>query len=134
MAIRFEKLTIKAQEAVQRAQELAADRGNPQIEPLHLLAALVAEEEGVVRPILAKIGANVQQLERTVSGELNHLPKTSGGSSPGLSDGLNKVFEAAQRQAGSMKDDFVSTEHLLLALAQVDTKAKSLLKLNAIDE
>ncbi len=58
MAIRFDKLTLKAQEALQQAQTLAADRGNPQIEPLHLLAALVAETEGIVGPILEKIGAN----------------------------------------------------------------------------
>jgi ATP-dependent Clp protease ATP-binding subunit ClpB len=61
MAFRFDKLTIKAQEAVQRAQELAADRGNPQIDPLHLLAALLVEEEGIVKPLLDKIGVNLNQ-------------------------------------------------------------------------
>ena len=60
---------------MQRAQELAAERGNPQIEPLHLLAALLAESEGVVRPILEKIGANRAQLEKIVDAELEHLPK-----------------------------------------------------------
>jgi ATP-dependent Clp protease ATP-binding subunit ClpB len=134
MAIRFDKLTIKAQEAIQRAQALAADRGNPQIEVLHLLAALVAEGEGVVRPILEKIGANRAQLEKIIQAELGHLPKSSGGSPPQLGDSAVKVIEAAQSLADSMKDDFVSTEHLLLALAQVDSKAKSVLKLNAIDE
>ena len=58
MAFRFDKFTLKAQEAVQRAQDLAADRGNPQIDPLHLLAALLGENEGVVKPILDKIGVN----------------------------------------------------------------------------
>ena len=78
MAFRFDKLTIKAQEAVQRAQELAADRGNPQIEPLHLLAGLVAETEGVIRPVLEKIGANRGQLDKVLQGELKQLPTASG--------------------------------------------------------
>ena len=134
MAIRFDKLTIKAQEALQRAQALAADRGNPQIEALHLLAALLAEHEGVVRPILEKIGVNRAQLEKIVDAELGHLPKVSGGAQPQLGDSALKVIEAAQKLAESMKDEFVSTEHLLLALAQVDTKAKNVLKLNAVDE
>ncbi len=134
MAIRFDKFTIKAQEALQRAQSLAADRGNPQIEALHLLAALVAESEGVVQPILEKIGANRGQLDKIIDAELSHLPQASGGAMPQLGDSAEKVLEAAQKQADTMKDDFVSTEHLLLALAQVDTKAKNVLKLNAIDE
>ena len=134
MAIRFEKFTIKAQEALQRAQALASDRGNPQIEPIHLLAALVAESEGVVGPILEKIGANRAQLEKIIEAELGHLPKVAGGASPQLGDTLNKVFEAAQKQADTMKDEFVSIEHLLLALAQVDSKAKNVLKLNAISD
>jgi ATP-dependent Clp protease ATP-binding subunit ClpB len=134
MAVRFDKFTIKAQEALQGAQGLAADRGNPQIEAIHLLAALVAETEGIVRPIFEKIGVNQAQLERIVESELNHLPKASGGAMPQLGESATKVLEAAQKQADTMKDEFVSTEHLLLALAQVDTKAKNVLKLNAIDD
>ena len=84
MAFRFEKLTIKAQEAVQRAQELASEAGNPQIEPVHLLAALLGESEGIVRPVLEKMGANIGQLEHIVDAELKHLPKSSGGSPPGV--------------------------------------------------
>src|SRR5436190_14355935 len=114
MAFRFDKLTVKAQEAVQRAQDLAADKGNPQIDPLHLLAALLAESEGVVRPIIDKIGAPRQQLEKIIDAEFNHLPKVSGGAPPGISQDLNKVLEAAAAEAGTMKDEFVSTEHLLL--------------------
>ncbi|MEX2167989.1 MAG: ATP-dependent chaperone ClpB [Pirellulales bacterium] len=132
MPFRFEKLTTKAQEAVQRAQELAADAGNPQVEPIHLLAALVAEQEGVVRPVLEKIGSNVSQLERIISAELKHLPKSSGGAQPQPSRELMTVLEAAQAEATTMKDEFVSTEHLLLALTKTKTKAQELLKLNAI--
>ena len=134
MAFRFDKLTIKAQEAVGRAQQLAADRGHSQIDPLHLLAGLTSEGEGIVGPILDKIGVNRQQLERTIQAELGHFPRSSGGSGPNVSQALQQVFEAAERLATQMKDEFVSSEHLLLALATVDSKAKNVLKLNAIDE
>src|SRR5688500_17843120 len=108
MAFRFDKLTIKAQEAVQRAQEIAADAGNPQIDAVHLLAALVREEEGIVRPLVDKIGANRRQLETIVDGELKHFPKSSGGSQPQAAPSLMNVLEGAQREATAMKDEFVS--------------------------
>ncbi|RIK83001.1 MAG: ATP-dependent chaperone ClpB [Planctomycetota bacterium] len=132
--MRFDKFTIKAQEAVQRAQELAADRGNPQIDGLHLLAALLDETEGLVAPVLAKIGANRAQLDKMVDDEIGHLPKVSGGSPPQPSSDLMAVFEGAQRQAEAMKDDFVSTEHLLLALLKTKNKAQGILQVNAIGE
>src|SRR4029078_6257393 len=92
MAFRFEKLTHKAQEAVQRAQELASEAGNPQMEPAHLLAALLDEgSEGIVRPVLEKLGANIGQLEKIVDSELKHLPRSSGGSPPGVGAQLSKV-------------------------------------------
>ncbi|MCI0491820.1 MAG: ATP-dependent chaperone ClpB [Planctomycetes bacterium] len=132
MPFRFDKLTIKAQEAVARAQELATEAGNPQIEPLHLLAAIVGEDAGIVRPVLDKIGANVPQLEKIIAAERNHLPKASGGVPPQLSSPLSKVLDAAQAEADAMKDEFVSTEHLLLALADARSKAQDILQLNAI--
>jgi len=134
MAFRFDKLTIKAQEAVQGAQDLAADAGNPQIDAVHLLGALLREEEGIFWPLLDKIGVNRRQLETIVDGELKHFPKSSGGSQPQAAQSLMNVLEGAQREAAAMKDEFVSVEHLVLALAKTDTKAKQLLKLNAIDE
>src|SRR3954454_7458892 len=132
MAFRFDKLTVKAQEAVQRPQELASEAGNPQMEPIHLLAALLDETEGIVRPVLEKMGANTGQLETIVDAELKHLPRSSGGSPPGISSQLSKVLDAAQSEADGMKDDFVSTEHLLLALAGTPSKAQDVLQLNAI--
>ena len=75
MAIRFDKFTAKSQEAVQAAQSLAQDRGNPQMEPLHLLAGLLAEREGIVDAVLGKIGANRGQLQRIVEADLSKLPK-----------------------------------------------------------
>ncbi|MGD0653770.1 MAG: ATP-dependent chaperone ClpB [Thermoguttaceae bacterium] len=135
MAFRFDKLTLKAQEAVAAAQSLAADKGNPQIDPLHLLAALLAEKDGgIIGPILDKIGVNRAQLDKIVQAELGHFPKTSGGAPPQPGSELNKVLEAAQREAEAMKDEFVSTEHLLLALTKVDSKAKNVLKLNAVTD
>ena len=134
MAFRFDKLTIKAQEAVARAQELAAEAGNPQIEPVHLLSALLQEDGGIVRPVLEKIGANLRQLETIVEADLKHMPRTSGGSQPGASQQLQKVLDAAQAEADGMKDDFVSTEHLLLALTGTKSKAQEILQLNAIDK
>ncbi|MBU4272007.1 MAG: ATP-dependent chaperone ClpB [Planctomycetes bacterium] len=134
MAFRFDKLTLKAQEAVARAQELAADRGHAQIDPLHLLAALLAESDGIVGPILEKIGVNRGQLDQVVQAEMKHFAKVSGGAPPQGSRELNQVLKTAQREADAMKDEFVSTEHLLLALAKVDSKAKNVLNLNAVTD
>jgi ATP-dependent Clp protease ATP-binding subunit ClpB len=134
MAFRFDKLTLKAQEVVVMAQELATDRGNAQIDPLHLLAALLTENDGIVGPILERIGVNQQHLDSIIQAELEHFVQVSGGAPPQGSRELNQVLEAAQREADGMKDEFVSTEHLLLALPKVDSKAKNILKLNAVTE
>jgi ATP-dependent Clp protease ATP-binding subunit ClpB len=134
MAFRFDKFTIKAQEAVQAAVELAASRGNPQVTPVHLLQALVAEREGIVRPLLEKIGVDRGHLERIIEAEVAHLPKVSGGAQPQPDQELVRVFEAATTESHQMKDEFVSTDHLLLALAKVPSKARNLLQLAAIGE
>ncbi|MBX7169236.1 MAG: ATP-dependent chaperone ClpB [Pirellulales bacterium] len=134
MAFRFDKFTIKAQEAVQRASNLAADRGNAQIEPLHLLAGLLAETDGLVRPLIDKIGANRGQLDQVVSADLARLPSSSGGATPQLSSVAAQILSAAQQEADTMKDEYVSTEHLLLALTKTDSPAKRLLKLHAIGD
>ena len=134
MAFRFDKFTHQSPGGRPARQDLAADAAIRRSIPLHLLAALLAEDEGIVEPMLDKIGVNRAQLDRIVEAELNHFPKGSGGGPPQPSQALMQVFEAAQREAGTMKDEFVSTEHLLLALAKADSKAKSMLKLNAIGE
>ncbi|MCE9547071.1 MAG: ATP-dependent chaperone ClpB [Planctomycetia bacterium] len=134
MSFRFDKLTIKSQEALQRAQGLAADRGNAEVGPLHLLAALLEDAGGVIGAILGRIGANRDQLVQMVQSELGHLPKVSGGSEPRVDKKLQDVLEDARKQADTMKDDFISIEHLLLALSRVESKAQSLLKLCAISE
>jgi len=134
MAFRFDKLTIKAQEAVAQAQNLAMESGHPEVDALHLLQALLQESEGVVQPILRKIGVNREQLHKMVSAELDRFPKATGGSTPQVSAGLREILERSAREAGAMKDEFVSTEHLLAALTQVDSKAKKILELNGVRE
>jgi len=134
MPFRFDKFTIKAQEAVQNAVELAGERGNPQVTPVHLLHALVAEREGIVRPLLEKIGTDRGHLERIIEAELSHLPKVQGGAQPQPDQELVKVFDTASTESNTMKDEFVSTDHLLLALAKVPSKAKNVLQLAAIGE
>ena len=134
MAFRMDKLTIKAQESLAAAQSIALDRGNPEIDPLHLLAALLAEREGMVGPILERIGVNRDQLSSIVEAELGHFPKVTGASQPGINASLMRTLEAAASIAGEMTDEFVSTEHLLLALARTESKAKNVLRLNAVEE
>ena len=134
MAVRFDTFTIKAQEAVQRAIEVAAERGNPQATPVHLIHALVAEREGIVRPLLEKIGVDRAHLERIIEAELSHLPRVQGGAQPQPDQELMKVFEGAVAESGVMKDEFVSTDHLLLALAKTPSKAKNVLQLGGVAE
>ena len=134
MPFRFDKLTQNAQEAVAGGQRLAGDRGNPEYDSLHLLAALLAEKDGVVRPLFEKIGVNLQQLTGLVDSELARFPSASGGSQPNPNAALRKTLDAAADEAERMKDDFVSVEHLILALAKSEGKAKNLLQLNGIRE
>lgn len=135
MAFRFDKLTVKAQEAVQQAQQLAQDHGHQQLQPLHLLAALLREDQGIVKPLIQKIGANLLQLESMVEGELQRLPKVSGvAQEVSLGSAALKVLEKAQDLATKMKDSFVSTEHLLLAITEVDDQAKRLLEMNGVEQ
>ncbi len=120
MPIRWDKLTVKAQEAVQRSSELAAQTGNPELLPLHLLAALVEDREGVVAPVLEKIGAGPQAVLAEANREIERLPRVSGGAAqPALSPATQRLLDQAFKEADIFKDDYVSTEHLLLAMAQL---------------
>ena len=130
--MRFDKLTVKAQEAVVRAQEMAQERGHSEITPLHLLSALTAEEGGVVGPILQKLGANLGRVRQLVESELQRLPKTSG-TQLGMGRVTDEIFTRAQKEAERLKDEYVSTEHLLLALSDVKSEAKELLSLNGVN-
>jgi ATP-dependent Clp protease ATP-binding subunit ClpB len=116
--MRLDKFTVKAQEALQAAQSLADQRDHQAVEPEHLLAALVQQVEGVVGPLLAKLGARPETIQRQLEAELNGLPKVRGGSGQYLGERLRAALERAQAEAERLKDEYVSTEHVLIALAQ----------------
>ncbi len=132
MAFRFDKLTTKAQGLVAEAQSQASAAGNPEIDPLHLLAAMLNETDGITRPLLAKINVDAAQIVKLVASELTRLPAVSGGRQPSVSPALQKSFEAAAESAAKLKDEFISTEHLLVGLTKVDSKAKQLLQLSGV--
>jgi ATP-dependent Clp protease ATP-binding subunit ClpB len=119
MAIRWDKFTLKSQEAIQKASSLANENGQPEVLPIHLLMALVEDREGIIVPLLQKIGVPTEQLVSTARHGIDTLPKVSGAASePGLSASMQKVLNDAAKEAQDFKDEYVSTEHLLLALAQ----------------
>ncbi len=116
MAIRWDKFTVKAQEAVQRASELASEHGNPELLPVHLLAALIEDKEGIVPPVLEKIGIGPQGVLSDIYAQIEKLPKVSGAAAqPTMSSPLNQLLDQAFKEADTFKDEYVSTEHLLLA-------------------
>src|SRR6516165_890075 len=120
MPIRWDKFTVKAQEAVQRASQLASEHGNPELQPLHLLAALLEDKEGIVPPILEKIGIGPQSVLSAVYAEIEKLPKVSGESAQAtLANETNKMLDQAFKEASNFKDEYVSTEHLLLAITHL---------------
>jgi ATP-dependent Clp protease ATP-binding subunit ClpB len=118
--LRFEKMTVKAQEAVQGAKEVAAQHENQQMEPIHLLAALVAQSDGVVPPLLARLGIHTEGLTQEIEREMARLPKVQGFAEQHMGRSLNDVLEQAFKEAGRFKDEYVSTEHLFLAIAGGD--------------
>jgi len=120
MPIRWDKFTVKAQEAVQRANELASEHGNPELMPIHLLAALLEDKEGIVPPVLEKIGIGPQSVLTEFYQEVEKLPKVSGASAqPAMSNQLNQLLDAAFKEADGFKDEYVSTEHLLLVATKL---------------
>src|ERR1700678_2008894 len=122
MAIRWDKFTVKAQEAVQRANQLASEHGNPELAPLHILAALVEDREGIVAPVLEKIGIAPQSVLSDLYKEIEKLPKVSGSSGaqqPSMSSEVNALLEKSFKEADTFKDEYVSTEHMLLALTDL---------------
>ncbi len=114
--IRFDKLTLKGQEALQSAQTHAQENNNPQVAPEHLLWALIEQKDGVVLPILQKLGVNVQTLARDMADAVAKLPKVQGQPELYMSQALGRILEDALKEADQFKDEYVSTEHLLIAL------------------
>jgi ATP-dependent Clp protease ATP-binding subunit ClpB len=124
MAIRWDKFTIKAQEAIQQANDLASQNGNPEVLPIHMLAALLQDREGIVVPVLTKLGVNPDSLAAQTTERIGRLPKVSGGGAgqAHLSSAGQKVLDQAFTEAEKFKDEYVSTEHLLLAMSQEKDK------------
>jgi ATP-dependent Clp protease ATP-binding subunit ClpB len=129
MAIRWDKFTLKSQEAIQKASSLANENGQPEVLPLHLLMALMEDKEGIIIPLLQKIGVPTEQLSASARKAVAGLPKVSGAaaSEPGLSSSMQKVLNDSSKEAQDFKDEYVSTEHLLLALAQTKKDPAQLL-------
>ncbi len=115
--LRFDKMTVKAQEALQHANDVAAHHENQQIEPVHLLEALVSQTDGVVPPLLARLGIRNEAFSRKLSARSARLPKVQGFAQQHMGKQLNNVLERAFDEAERFKDEYVSTEHLFLALA-----------------
>jgi ATP-dependent Clp protease ATP-binding subunit ClpB len=134
MPFRFDKLTTKAQSLVAEAQAQAASAGNPEINPLHLLAAMLGEADGITRPLLEKMSVDVSQLGELVNSEVGRLPAVSGGRQPGIAPQLQQAFDAAANAAESLQDEYVSTEHLLLGLVRAESKAQNLLKMSGVSD
>src|SRR5215471_16138986 len=124
--MRLDKLTIKAQEALQQAQALASQRGHQELTPEHLLHALLTQDQGVAGAILRKLGADPDGIRAAVERALDELPQVRGASADVyLGRRLKEVLEEAERQSKEFKDEYVSSEHLLLALANKDYGAAS---------
>ena len=125
MAIRWDKFTVKAQEAVQRAHDIASEHGNPELLPVHLLAALLEDKEGIVPPVLEKLGIGPQSVLNEAYREIGNLPKVSGEgvTQATMSPALTQLIDRAFKEAANFKDEYVSTEHLLLATTQTKRDA-----------
>src|SRR5881296_385472 len=131
--IQPDRLTVKAAEALQQAAALARSKGNPVINDAHLFYALLQQEEGIVVPLLQKAGLNVTQLQADTEREIERFPRQSGGADPTLSRELSRVLDRADEDAKALGDAYVSTEHILLALAEEKgTTARELLSASGV--
>ena len=133
MAINFDKLTVKAQEALQESQRDAENRGHQEISVEHLLVALLAQEGGVVVPIIEKVGADISALNVALEETLGKLPKIHGITQVHLGGELNILFNTAHREAEGLKDEYVSTEHLFLAMVDSKSPVAKVLEQNGLD-
>ena len=125
--MRLDKLTIRSQEALQAASQIALERGNPELTLAHMLWAMVDQEEGVVAPILKKIGVDTDALTNELTATLDGLPRATGAAQPHASAALQKALDKAWKEAQRLKDEYISMEHILLAIADSKDPAGKLL-------
>ena len=118
--LNFDKMTVKAQEAIRQAQEIAASHENQAVEPVHLLSALIQQVDGVVPPLLARLGIRTESLAQEIAKEIARLPKVQGFAQQNMSRALNDVLERSFKEATNFKDEYVSAEHLFLSIAGED--------------
>jgi ATP-dependent Clp protease ATP-binding subunit ClpB len=131
--MRLDKFTLRGQEAIQAGIELAERSQNQQVEPEHILCAMFEQPEGIVRPLLGKLGANVQVVINDCQAAVARFPRVQGGQQY-FSPRLSQIFTAAQKQAEQMKDEYISTEHLLLAIAdEKDGNAGKILRQHGVN-
>ncbi|MCK5226345.1 MAG: ATP-dependent chaperone ClpB [Planctomycetes bacterium] len=130
--MKFDKFTLKAQEALATAQQIAMAKSHAILSPLHLLSAVCNNDESVVVMALKKIGTNISRIKDMTESELNHLPQATSNSQIMPEPILNQIVLDAQNKADAMKDEYLSVEHLFLALADVQSDAKEILRLNSI--
>ncbi|MFH1246272.1 MAG: Clp protease N-terminal domain-containing protein, partial [Candidatus Liptonbacteria bacterium] len=126
----FHRFTIKAQEALQNAQELAGEKSQGELKALHLLLALIEDQQSLVQPTLTRIGVNLEKLHEEIERHINEIPKIITNSNVGqlyLSQELMKVLDTAGKIAAQQKDEFISCEHLLLAILEVPGSAHDVL-------
>ncbi len=131
--MRFEKFTIKSQELIQSSQSLASQQGHQQIEPEHLLSAMLDEQEGIAKAILNKLGVSSGTVGQELANALNTIPKVSGGGDVYISVRTKTILDNAFSEASKMKDEYVSIEHILLAISdEKNGKSAAILKRNGI--
>jgi ATP-dependent Clp protease ATP-binding subunit ClpB len=124
------RFTVKAQEALQRAQEIAAEESHGELKPIHLLASLLIDSQSLVQPALLQLGVNLEKLQDDVEDKIHEIPKVAGGSTVTqlyLSQELMRLLDAASKIAAGQKDEFISCEHLLLATLDIPSTAADLL-------
>ena len=126
------RLTEKAQEAVVAAQQLAARLNHSQIDPEHLLSTLVAQQNGIVPAVLRRMQVDPVALGRVIEQDLNKRPKAYGGSEPALGSRMRTLFDAAEKEAAQLKDEYLSTEHFLLAIAGEGGRTPGVVALQAV--
>ena len=130
--MKFDKFTLKAQEALATAQQIAMAKSHTVLSPLHLLSAVCGDEAGVVVMILKKIGANIPRLKEMIESELKRLPQGESSAQVLPEPALNQIVLDAQNRADAMGDEYLSVEHLFIALASVQSDAREILRLNSI--
>ena len=126
--MRPDRLTTKSQEALREGVDLASRRGNPELVPEHVLLAMLGQDGGLARPLVQKAGGDVSALEAALTKRIDGLPRVSGGGEPGLSRRTSSMLQKAEDEAKALKDDFVSIEHFVVALAKSDREIQVLLE------